>query len=618
MMIGLLSPRILTLPRPRPTLPRMARIVCVNHHLYQEGDAYGLIYAILLNMAVRVGGFELHALFYVNGDDYDAIPRYRAQVDRRLGYFRSFGLLGRRVKLVFCRFHDDAHVFSVKIHLLGQDALEVRVNPVVFKRNPRKVSLALTGQENDIGKEILKLREPMFEEDLDKFPTALRMLFQAESDLLRPRRTVVEGVDFRYISYSTDYVVRCTREIGFERVTETLVEAIMTSTTEHTANNERFLQTFMAELLQRKTGSAEAREQMPLILLFWIRGAKDDEKLAIETVDRARDGGKAPSPGKPQHHTNHTLYKQVRELSAVLGRTLQRKVLFVPIGDELKETGIAEGFSVHKKDKAYNLIEFFYRPTFRNKPMGAQMNFLTLLAMRYPVVQVGMRSGSMERLMYLGVPTIYFDRTVAEEGLPPLVGSARIRQLCGLQGSTRTELKDYLLSLTEYLASENTWNRGYPYFFHIENRDTGFMRYSSQRTSIEGAVNALIDTLPEAQPHSRLEFNLLKSFAMKLKLRDFSADLRRRLFSMGGLAEVEAERFILMLWFVDQTYPNYASRRRLRADLQVTLRLDEFGRQLIERRNDNRAARAAIQNARAVRRAQPEPEMDLSDLADFW
>lgn len=588
----------------------MSHIVCINHHLYQEGDAYGLIYALLLNMAQPVGEIELHALFYIDGDSYDTDAGYRAQVERRLGYFRSFDLLGRRVKLVFCRFHPDPHVFSLKVRVIGPAAMEVVGNAGVFKRNPRKVSLALTEAENDVGKEILTLRKDVFEEDAEKFVRGLNQLFSAELQLRSQFGGVgggqVDSIKFRYISYSTDYILRCTNVVGFEHVSGTLIGAVLGATSTYTPGNERFLQAFMERLLKRKLGSTAEPAQTPLIILFWIRGAKESEQQAI-------GGDRSKSVGKPQHHTNHTLYKQVRALAGMLGETLRRKVLFVPIGDELKETGFREEFNFKKQAKDYNLIEFFRREGFAGKPMGAQMNFLTLMAMRYPVVQVGMRSGSMERLMYLGVPTVYFDRTRVEEGLPPLVGATRIRQLCGLQGTSALELKDYLLQLTDYLGKEQPWKKGFPYFFHIENRDTGFLRYSMHQTSLDRAVETLISTrrAPDGTPYTRSGFNLIKSLAMKSHLRDLSLELRQWLLTLGGLENTEAERLALILWFIDQTYPNYVSRRRIHSDTRVRLRLDDFGRHLIARRDERNAEIQRKQQARLERRQALDKEEEI-------
>lgn len=583
------------------------KIVCVNHHLFQEGDTYGLIYAILLNMALGVGDFELHALFYINGDQYDTDSKYRAQVERRFGYFRSFGLLERRVKLVFCRFHEDPNVVSLKVLHIGPAVIEVIGNPNVLNRNPRNVSLALTEAENDPGKKLLTMRRWIYEEDAEKYQRVVRAMFALELGFFG-KQLPQEDVAFRYISYSTDYILRCVREVGYECVTDTLTDAVLNSTSQYTEANQRFLQDFMSALLQTKLGLYEAPKEMPLIILFWIRGTKEDEQAAL-------DGDRKKSIGKPQHHTNVTLYKHVRELTRALGEVLQQPVLFVPIGDRLTERLTTE-LTYAKTAKDHNLIEFFRRKNFANKPMGAQMNFLTLMALRYPVVQIGMRSGSMERLMYLGVPTVYFDRTQTIQGLQPLVGAARIRQLCGLQGTSRNDLHDYLLTFLEHLGNQTPWTRGFPFFFHIENRDTGFMRYSLGGTTVDQTVTSLIQTLPQPLPHERLLHNVLRYFStlQRRGLRELHVDLRKRLLTLAGLQDGEAERLTIMLWFINQTYRNYASRRRLYPDRVVRLRRDDIGRGLLNRRDE---VQRGIDSKRQDRANRSTVEVDLTDFDLF-
>src|SRR4051812_41972749 len=67
------------------------KLLCINHHLYQEGDTYGLIYAIQLSRVLtKIGDIDrVYGLFWINKDDYDSDPEYEKKIRRRIGYFSS-------------------------------------------------------------------------------------------------------------------------------------------------------------------------------------------------------------------------------------------------------------------------------------------------------------------------------------------------------------------------------------------------------------------------------------------------------------------------------------------------------------------------------------------------
>ncbi|WP_158501975.1 hypothetical protein [Vitiosangium sp. GDMCC 1.1324] len=656
------------------------KVVFINHHLFQDGDTYGLIYALVLNQALKVEALRL-GLFWINDDLYQPgvngasqeVRDYTRKVQTRLGYFESFGQFGPQVVLARCRFSDAVDVVEYEA---GDNELLITANKTLFKDNPRLVSLFLTGEENDPSlwlKELdarldarvkvdagslayaanaleVSLAELPSPKDLERLRNYLKVHSSYSSDSLcylvrglgPSTRTAFKALVartfgferddelyFAYISKSTDYVRQCITVKGFAAVADALRKAVLRCTQAYTEDNRTFIRTFMAGLIAHKDpvarlgvpskppvvqlGVPSKKAPEPILLLFWIRGAKKDEESAILGTYEQDGSGKAPSVGKPQHHTNVTLYKQVRHMVKELSVQTGVPILFVPIGDELVEDfgttvtdasrsvalsrtalehaalvlGISltqrpsheeytrlcmylrahygydasqvemllelrSGFKKGAKD--HNLIRFFEREPFRNRPMGAQINFLLQLASQYRVVQVGMRSGSMERLMYLGVPTIYFDRTKPLPDLPNPVGAARIKQLCLFEGDSLTELMDYFMRCDAALNSPNPI-KGYPLFFQIENRDTGFLKYSSVS---ENRVNKMIEKLAE---HHLRDYNQLKH---KIVQKGFLSspgfnELRRNLLKLGGLVDAEEQKMLFMLWFTMFVYPRYSA-----------------------------------------------------------
>lgn len=645
------------------------RVVFINHHLFQDGDTYGLIYALVLNQALAVDALRI-GLFWINDDLYQpgvlGAPQeaqdYTRKVQTRLGYFESFGQLGPQLVLARCRFRDNVDVVEYEG---GDNELIITANREMFKSNPRLVSLFLTGEENDpslwlksldaqldalvkvdpatlayaAGVLGFSLAKPLSRKDHERLRDYLKAHSGYAEDSLRflvrslgPRtreafKTLVgwtfslgeeAEVQFAYISKSTDYVRQCITARGFAVVADALRRAVLHCTRDYADANQLFLRQFMTDLLGRKApvvrvGLREGEAPEPIILLFWIRGAKKDEASAILGDYERDDSGKAPSPGKPQHHTNVTLYKQVRHMVKALSTETKVPILFVPIGDELvedfgstvadasrtaalsrtalehaalvlgislssrltadeykrlsmylnKHYGYSEedvgtllnlrsGFKKGVKD--HNLIRFFEREPFKGRPMGAQINFLLQLASQHRVIQVGMRSGSMERLMYLGVPTLYFDRTKSLPDLPNPVGASRIKQLCLFEGDSFTELMDYFMRCD---AAMNTGNpiKGYPLFFQIENRDTGFLKYSSIS---ENRINKMIEKLAE---HHLRDYNQLKQKVVQkgfLSSDQFN-ELRRQMLTLGGLEDAEEQKMLFMLWFTMSVYPRYAT-----------------------------------------------------------
>src|SRR5262245_62026131 len=115
----------------------------INHHLYQDGDTYGLIYALILSKRLRVRPAvsgkstetPMFALFFVNGSESDSNTAYRDKILRRLAAFNSFGLeTGRTVKIVRCVFDDQPRV---AISCDVPDGILITANARAFRSNPR-------------------------------------------------------------------------------------------------------------------------------------------------------------------------------------------------------------------------------------------------------------------------------------------------------------------------------------------------------------------------------------------------------------------------------------------------------------------------------------------------
>jgi hypothetical protein len=558
--------------------------VFINHHLYQEGDTYGLVNSVILNKEVRATSPASNeaphsALIYVDADKLASDPDYQKQVARRQGYFDSQGLQqGSDYQLVNCHFEGQKGLASER---RDDGSVHVNADPEIFNSNPRLVSLVLTNAENDPSKQREGLKGKLQGQGVDTDQAT-----SGFKDALAGPST-----KFGYISDSTKYLGRVTGTKGAGFVGDTLRTKTMESTAQYSADNEAYLDQFMGKLTERKNlQGAEPGDFF--VVLLWIRGARQSE---LDAIMKEGDG----SIGKPQHHTNMLLYKQVRQLVKTVAADTQRPFVVVPIGDELKEPApppsatsaalddVKENFPdappgpvspcvYEKKRERHNLIRFFAEEPFAGKPMGAQMNFLLQLSAKYPVIQVGMRSGSLERLMQVGVPTIYFDRTAKVDGLPNPVGHTRIKDLSGLKPRETKDLagkkqkepttSDDVLSHAKRLSEQqegDPFTGGFPLMFHVENTDTGVTKYSGvPGTRVDNHLNkVLAHSLGKEDPAANLaSYNATKQHLASVKRVPPSAfdsqlgpDDKQNL-AAGGLSDQEAKNFRYMLWTVSNEH----------------------------------------------------------------
>lgn len=553
------SPKLDSLPARRGSENRAclpARVhKIINYHMFQAGDTYGLIFALLLNRdLIKTGGAQegecgpvpeeeeeageeaeeegppdvrYGAAFYRDALAYKGDEDYCRAVDRRLAYFEPFELLEDLV-IVDCHFTDDVKTLAVGLEGESGKPLLVVANKTLFKSNPRLVSLWLTGQENDPSGQLAKLEEEValmlcksgaggkqpHEEELAE----AHRIMKGHADEQRARYAVAIrtalgsrglATQFAYISSSTDYIRGLLGTQCPAWVSRVLSEAIRGSTAGCAAAVTQYTDDFIEKLLERyheKRAAGGAYVNWPkkieddadqfTIVLCWIRAPRTDERLAIH-------GKGGANVGKPQHHTNMVLFKYLRHLTWRVGENTGKPFLFVPIGDVLDDA------MFKKEAKPHNLIDFFRQDPFQGEPMAVQIRFLMELSARYNVIQVGMRSGSLERLMYLGIKTMYLDRSDEERhpGFGALVGVERIRQLASFSSGkvsdvaptfTTTERKQRLGSLFGYLRSLKLGRvtRTFPYLMHLENRDTGFLKYSCTAYQVsKGFARLLQDEL---------------------------------------------------------------------------------------------------------------------------
>lgn len=661
------------------------KFLFINHHLYQDGDTYGLIYSLLLNEAFcSTGGddTQIFGLFWINADD----TSLNTKIETRKGYFRSFGLIGTRVCLVRCHFRDDVRL--IRVELDEDNNIAVTANAQLFNSNPRLVSAFVTRGENLMPlRQWLQNMDHQLEEKLGYARFAARSLHMNEYDL-EPQRVIsfmkhysspefgsshsVQDVQaslggwksyqyslsqllcgqgdaqFSYIDKSTDTIRDYVNNFGFSKVTAILRNRVLDSTVEFTDGNHEFMNHFMKGYLTKKSVKLSEHER-PVVILFWIRSAKREEARAIQ-------GDKQYSVGKPQHHTNMVLYKHVRHIVRSVKENIRAPIFFIPIGDELEESTIKVsgaalehaartlGISLSspltleaqnqiekylksrysytdedlsstcalfaKNSAPHNLIKFFEREPFQGRPMGAQINFLLQLSMNFNVIQIGMRSGSMERLMYLGVPTIYFDRTEKIEGLDTPVGHERIKQLCAFKGKTKTDLLRYFGTCQSYLTGNTNKASGYPLFFQIENIDTGYIKYFSQK---ESRVKKQIERLSSQQnTYAYLSFQQKISKKNILQLGTLSLYEQKSL-EFGGLQATESEKLEFMIWFICEISPCYND---LIGGVDVKTRLvsNQYSQQLNNELSKQRNEDFEKRKERAVKgykhRSLPNPLMN--------
>jgi hypothetical protein len=186
------------------------------------------------------------------------------------------------------------------------------------------------------------------------------------------------------------------------------------------------------------------------VMLLWVRSLSNAERNELKEglgkgdrmlLQKRRQAGlqiddlfwSLSKKRNPQHLMTPQLFETLRYLAEVMNYAV------VPIGDEvlfdeyLAATSETKG-EVFLGANENNLINFWTRqglgwfggPERRVRQLFLLWHLFRLFARQgIPLVQIGLRSGEMEKAAYLGVPTIYLEEAVSETGgrmLPVTVG----------------------------------------------------------------------------------------------------------------------------------------------------------------------------------------------------
>jgi peptidase C80-like protein len=216
-----------------------------------------------------------------------------------------------------------------------------------------------------------------------------------------------------------------------------------------------------AASLARKFVDSIAGEKPPGgVILLWVRGLSATERKTLTerlSPEQRRELAALKEAGKsadqffwtlnalkrnPHHLMTPQLFETIHYVAERMGFHV------IPIGDELSfseyaavSRGSEKPGSHQPKDDNTNLIEFWKGGDNEDSFGGddRRLRQLRLLAHLFrgftdknvPMVQIGLRSGEMEKAAYLGTPTIYFEETGSETGarmLPVTVGGSFAKQ----------------------------------------------------------------------------------------------------------------------------------------------------------------------------------------------
>lgn len=199
------------------------------------------------------------------------------------------------------------------------------------------------------------------------------------------------------------------------------------------------------------------------VILLWVRNLNPTELGEVRSalgkgermlLNKRRQEGLAiddlfwtlSKKRNPQHLMTPQLFETIRYIAGLIDYAV------VPIGDEvLFDEYLAA--SSDKKGEVYlglqetNLIGFWNRDPWFKGPQRRIRQLFVLWRMFHelgqehiPLVQIGLRSGEMEKAAYLGVPTIYLEEAVSETGsrmLPVTVAGSFTRDAEGQLGAAK-------------------------------------------------------------------------------------------------------------------------------------------------------------------------------------
>jgi hypothetical protein len=149
------------------------------------------------------------------------------------------------------------------------------------------------------------------------------------------------------------------------------------------------------------------------------------------------------------------------------------------------------------------------------------------------------------------------------------------------RATTCRPLRDYCLQALDYFGGQSQIEPGgFPLFFHVENRDTGYLKYSSDGpTNVQKLVRTVLDGLSV----NLTEYNSYKSFLyQKNFLRQVLVP--RVYHDVGGLDATQEAMFCQMIWFTLLVYKNYAGIYDQVAKTPIDTTDDVYGRSVQQER----------------------------------
>ncbi|MGY3804463.1 hypothetical protein ACWNT8_10400 [Pigmentibacter ruber] len=450
-------------------------IYCQN--TAQAGDRYGVAISMILN--------PLSILILFVHSSEEGIKR----ADKWLDLYKSFGLKMERIKIIcICSFGHQ------EISVLGDKFFSSKTEYDKFLSNYPELEKKIANLEIKIAKGS-KNSEPIFANIAYKAMTEPKIAMKAHTALkpeieklfldsqlvngnfksnqeilivekikqiLDPEGTEIpstikiEGIEYAPVTDTTrfisDFIKKYTYNIFIEKITTHYRTKCFVNIE---AEQQNIIDNFCNDIID----NAE-KEKSKIVNLIWIRGVnqsefnnllKDTDSLeALKEKSKPIWGELETRIAKNKRNPQHVMTLKLFTLLKLAPKLTNEKVLSLPIGDPVRideydyfkdnNTIIRKTDLYPYDDKNKILINFFHRNGFQSEIN--QLYFLFKMhdlakSRNIKVIQVGLRSGGLERGSYLGIPTIYLEE----------VGASSAGRLGGLShyGNIVKEI-DFILS----------------------------------------------------------------------------------------------------------------------------------------------------------------------------
>ncbi|PTL79882.1 hypothetical protein [Vitiosangium sp. GDMCC 1.1324] len=405
------------------TLAPMGQIICQNSN--QSGDTYGVGMALVVEPSSRL-------IFVTSPEDTGCLEK--------LELYRGLGVPKERlVALVVCSADYQQETEKKKRDDLERLAL-VRPLPV---GNGRAQDGKRSYDPNQVCKWLVNAR--LFEKEggPQKEQEQRALLKQWYETAGLPYINAKECANIVEVGASTRLVAKKIRNDKLPSVLRSIWTSINHSALHQDAagRSKRLAHTLAATELKKKPNG---------VILLWVRSLnkKEREELGklsaqdLEDLKQRKQRGHLVDElfwklhGK-KRNPHHLMTPQLFETVRFIAQKMNFSV--IPIGDELffdeyLAVSSKKEASAYQKGEESNLINFWNRHEWFGGPKRRIRQlfllwqlFRRLSAQGIPLVQIGLRSGEMEKAAYLGVPTIYLEEGTSETGarmLPVTVGGS--------------------------------------------------------------------------------------------------------------------------------------------------------------------------------------------------